>query len=53
MKARQALFAKQLTWLQDTNWWQMLGYAWLVFVFAASPCLPCPRRSSPCWTSRY
>ncbi len=33
MKARQALFAKQLTWLQDTNWWQMLGYAWVVFVF--------------------
>lgn len=23
----------QITWLQDTNWWQMLGYAWLVFLF--------------------
>lgn len=33
MAMRQAFFTKQLAWLQDTNWWQMLGYAWLVFVF--------------------
>lgn len=33
MRARQAFFTKQLAWLQDTNWWQMLGYAWLVFIF--------------------
>ncbi len=33
MATRQAFFMKQLAWLQDTNWWQMLGYAWLVFVF--------------------
>lgn len=33
MATRQVLFSKQLAWLQDTNWWQMLGYAWLVFVF--------------------
>lgn len=24
---------RQITWLQDTNWWQMLGCAWLVFLF--------------------
>ncbi len=24
---------RQITWLQDINWWQMLGYAWLVFLF--------------------
>jgi len=24
---------RKIIWLQDTNWWQMLGYAYLVFMF--------------------
>lgn len=33
MKARHPGFSKQVAWLQDTNWWRMLGYVYLVFIF--------------------
>ena len=24
---------RKITWLRETSWWQMLGYAWMVFLF--------------------
>ena len=47
MTARQAFFTKQLTWLQDTNWWQMLGYAWLAFVFGRFATYLVPEAARP------
>lgn len=47
MRTRQAFFTKQLAWLQDTNWWQMLGYAWLVFVFGRFATYLVPEAARP------
>ncbi|XYJ10236.1 hypothetical protein ACSUZJ_23165 [Telluria sp. B2] len=47
MATWHAYFAKQLAWLQDTNWWQMLGYAWLVFVFGRFATYLAPEAARP------
>jgi hypothetical protein len=41
------VFAEKITWLQDTNWWQMLGYAWLVFIFGRLAMLAMPAILKP------
>ncbi len=43
---RQAV-QRKITWLQDTNWWQMLGYAWLVFIFGRLASIVLPAALKP------
>lgn len=37
----------RITWLQDTNWWQMLGYAYLVFIFGRLALIAMPAILKP------
>jgi len=37
----------KITWLQDTNWWQMLGYAYLVFIFGRLAIIAMPAVLKP------
>ncbi len=43
----QGTVKRYLNWLQDTNWWQMLGYAWLVFIFGRLATIVLPAALQP------
>ena len=38
---------RKIIWLQDTNWWQMLGYAYLVFMFECLAMIVMPATLKP------
>lgn len=43
----QRALAPRIAWLQDTNWWQMLGYAYLVFIFGRLAVIAMPAILKP------
>ena len=43
----QGAVDQKIAWLQDTNWWRMLGYAWLVFVFGRLAMIVLPAALQP------
>jgi len=43
---RQAV-GRKIAWLQDTNWWYMLGHAWLVFIFGRLAVIAMPAALKP------
>ncbi len=45
--AVERVFAEKITWLQDTNWWRMLGYAYLVFIFGRLAMIVLPAALQP------
>ena len=45
--AVQRAVDQKIAWLQDTNWWRMLGYAWLVFMFGRLAVIMLPAALKP------